>query len=83
MSQFTSQLLEYSKLLTSHCSEEIERITFNVLEAVKSHVTSQIDEIETQLEKMNRQKSDSSFSVTQEKESIEMQLKSLDVTYGE
>ena len=83
MSQFTSQLLEYSKLLTSHCSEEIERITFNVFEAVKSHVTSQIDEIETQLEKMNRQKSDSSFSVTQEKESIEMQLKSLDVTYGE
>jgi len=82
LSQFKSQILEYTRKLVSRCDEEIERIVYEVSDAVKSHVTFQIDEIESQLVDINRRKNDTSFSVKQENEALEMLLKSLEVADG-
>lgn len=79
VSQFKQKLEDYSKLLISRCGEEIDSTTSLIAENAKSFVSAQFDDIEHQLSEMREKMSNSTFSLAQEKECINLQLEKLNL----
>lgn len=79
VAQFKQKLEEYTKLLVSRCGDEIEASTSLIIEKACSFVSEKLSDIECQLNEMSEKKSNSNFSLAQEKEVITQQLEKLNL----